>query len=117
MNIMNDKLPLIDVSNPIWLLERGNWKSSSTPSSGLLLIIIFEYSLFECITRSSLLSLEEIKLIAIVSCIFHELEFLRLFMMSFKYGLVLLRYSSNDSVLFLWPLLSYSVWLPTLKEI
>ena len=33
---------------------------------------------------------------------------LRLFMMSFKYGLLLLRYSSTDSVLFLSELLLYS---------
>ena len=35
-------------------------------------------------------------------------DFLRLFLMSFKYDLILLRYSLTDSVLFLSPLLSYS---------
>ena len=48
-------------------------------------------------------SMEEIKLF--VS------DFLRLFMMSFKYGLILLRYFSTDSILFLSPLLSYSIQL------
>ena len=64
--------------------------------------------LFECITCSSSLPLEEIELIAIVNWNFHVSDFLRLFMMSFKYGLILLRYSSTD-VLFLSPLLSYSI--------
>ena len=47
-------------------------------------------SLFESITCSSSVSLEEIKLIAIVNSIFNVSDFLRLFMMSFKYGLLLL---------------------------
>ena len=66
-------------------------------------------SLFECITHSSSLSLEEIKLIAIFNWIFHVSDFLRLFMMSFKYGLILLRYSLTDRVLFLSTLLSNSI--------
>ena len=65
-------------------------------------------SLLECITRSSSLSMEEIKLTAIVNPI-HVSDFLRLFMVSFKYGLILLRYSSTDSVLFLLLLFSYSI--------
>ena len=65
--------------------------------------------IFERITRFSLLPLEEIKFIAIVNSIFHVSDFLRLFMMSFKRGLILLRYSSIDSVLFLSPLPSYSI--------
>ena len=55
------------------------------------------------------LSIEEIKLIAIVSPSLHVSDFLRLFMMSFKYGLISLRYSSIDSVLFLWPLFLFSI--------
>ena len=66
-------------------------------------------SLFERITRSSSLSLEEMKLLAIANLIFHVPDFLRLFMMSFRYGLIKLRYSSTDSVLFLSLLLSYSI--------
>ena len=65
-------------------------------------------SLLECITRSSSLSMEEIKLTAIVNPI-HVSDFFRLFMVSFKYGLILLRYSSTDSVLFLLLLFSYSI--------
>ena len=45
----------------------------------------------------------------IVNWIFHVSDFLRLFMMSFKLGLILLRYSSTDNVLFLSLLLSYSL--------
>ena len=55
---------------------------------------------FECITSSSSVSLEDIKLIAIVNWIFHASDFLRSVMISFKYGLTLLRYSSIYSVLF-----------------
>ena len=66
---------------------------------------------FECITRSSSLSLEEIKVIAIVNGIFHVSDFSRLFIMSFKYGLTILRYSSADRVLFLSLLISYSIQL------
>ena len=52
--------------------------------------------------------MEEIKLFAIVNWIFHMSDFLGLFMMPFKYGLILLRNSSTDSVLFLLLLLFYS---------
>ena len=62
-------------------------------------------SLFECITCSSSLYMEEIKVIAVVSWIFHMSDFLRLFMMYFKYDLISLGYSSTDIVLFLSPLL------------
>ena len=51
------------------------------------------------------MSFEETKLIAIVIGIFHVSHFSR----SFRYGQVLLRYYLTDSVLFLSPLLSYSV--------
>ena len=63
--------------------------------------MISTLSLFECISHSSSLSTEEVKLFAVVYLIFHVSEFLRLFMMSFKYSLILLRYSPTDSVLFL----------------
>ena len=66
-------------------------------------------SLFECFRRFSSVNLKEIKLISIVNWIFQASDFLRSFMKSFKYGLILLRYYSFDSVLFLSPLLSYSI--------
>ena len=75
----------------------------------LWLIMISMPSLFECILCSSLLSTEEIKLFAIVSWIFYLSDSLRLFMMSFKYGLILLRCSSTDSILFLSLLVPYSI--------
>ena len=84
-------------------------KSFFVTSSASSLIMISLLSLSECIKRSWLSwSLEKIKLIAIVNWIFHVSDFLRLFMISFKYGLILLRYSSNDSV-FLLPLLLYLI--------
>ena len=90
------------------IVERNDCKSSSRTSSALSLIIIYMLSPFECITRSSSSSLEEIKLIATVSWIFYVSDFLRLSMMPFKCRLILLRYSSADSVLFLSPSLLYS---------
>ena len=74
-------------------------------------------SLFECIAHSWSLSVEKLKWFAIVNWIFHVSHFLRLFMMSFKYALILLRYSSTDMKvtvievrhLFLYPLLSCSI--------
>ena len=66
-------------------------------------------ALLSCITHSSSLPLEETKLVAIVNWIFHVSDFFRLFMMSFKYGLILLIYSLTESVLFLSPLASYSI--------
>ena len=68
-------------------------------------------SFFECITLSSSLSLEEIKLLAIVNWIFYVSDFLKLFMMAmmaFKYDLTSSRYYLSDRVLFLTPLHSYS---------
>ena len=78
-------------------------------------------SIFECITCCSSMSLEDAKLVSIFNRGFYVSDFLRLFMyyISFKYVLILLRYSSVD-VLFLPPLLSYSIKslfqkLPTLS--
>ena len=76
-------------------------------SSAPLLIMISMLSLFECITCFSSLSEEEIMVFPIVNWICHVSDFLRLYMMSFKYSLVLLRYSSGDTVLSLSPLLLY----------
>ena len=65
-------------------------------------IMISMLSLFEeWITYSVSLSMEKIKLSAIVKWISHVSGFLRLVMMSFKYGLTLIRYSSTDNDLFL----------------
>ena len=75
-------------------------------SPALSLVMISVFSFFECITHSSSLSMEEIKLLANVNWILNVSDYLRLFIMSFKYGLVFLRYSSTDSVLFLSLLLS-----------
>ena len=57
-------------------------------------------SCFEGITRSSSMSLEKIKLIAIVNKVFHVSDFLRLFMISFKYDLISLKCSLIDKFYF-----------------
>ena len=80
-------LPFMDVSNPIFCLERSDWKSSSITVSSLSLIMILMIPQFESILRSSSLSIENTKLIAIVNWIFHVSNFLTLFMVSFKYSL------------------------------
>ena len=65
-------------------------------------------SFLQCITHSLSLSLEDLKLIAITNWVLHVSDFLRL-LISFKYSLILLRQSSTDNLLFLSPLLSYSI--------
>ena len=68
-------------------------KTSSITPSASPTVMIFILSLYECITCSSLVSLEETRLIAAVNWIFHVLYFLRLFMISLKYGLISSIYS------------------------
>ena len=53
------------------------------------------------------MSLEEIKLVAIGNGVLHVSDFLRLFMMSFKYTLISSIYSLINRILFLSPLLLY----------
>ena len=68
-------------------------------------------SLFECIIRSSPVSLEEVKLIAIVNWIFYISDYLRLFIMYFKYDLISSRYSLIDRISFLSSLPLYYIKL------
>ena len=63
-----------------------------------------------CVTRSlSLIIMEEGKLLGIANRIFQVSYFLRLFLMSFKYAIILLRDFSTNSVFFLSSYLSYSM--------
>ena len=83
-------------------------QSASITSSASSLIMVSMLSLFHCIAcPSSLSSLDKVKLIVIVNWILHVSDVLRLFMVSFRYGLVLLRYFLIHSV-FLSPFLLYS---------
>ena len=94
-------LSFIDSFNLFWYLFLSDSKSSSTTSSASSFIIISMSPVFECISySSSLSSLEETKLIASINWIFYVSDFLRSFMISYKYGLILLRYSSTDSVFY-----------------
>ena len=103
-----NSLPFID--SKLFLISiLSESKTYFITSSASLLMIISMLSLFECIIRSSSLSMERIKLFAIVNWILHLSDFSRLFNMSFKYGLILLRYSSTDCALFLSVLFSYSI--------
>ena len=99
-------LPFID-SKLFWYLFLSESKSYFIASSASSLIMISMLSIFECITPSSSLSMEEITLFAIVNWIFLVSNFLRFYIKSFKYGPILLRYSSTDNVLFPSPLLLY----------
>ena len=65
-------------------------------------------SFSEFISRSSSLSMEK-KLFAIFNWVFQVLDFLRLFVLSFNSDLILLRWSSTDSVLFVSALLLFSI--------
>ena len=111
INEHNQRLIFIDSSNLFWYMFLSDSKSPFITSSNWSFILISMLSLFECLScSSSLSSLEEIKLIVIANWIFHVSDFLRSFMISFKYGLILLRYSSPDSI-FLSLLLLYSIKL------
>ena len=61
----------------LWYLVLSESKSSIT-SSASSIIMISILSLFECITRSSSLSIKKIKLFAVANWIFHVSDFLRL---------------------------------------
>ena len=99
INILKDKPTTSHFCFQFILISIFEWFKNSSAS---LLIMIYMLSLFECITNSSsLTSLEEVKLIVIVNWIFHVLHYFRPFMMSFKYCLISIRYSTTDSVSFL----------------
>ena len=83
----------MDISNPILYIESSDLKNYSIASSELSLIMVSMLSLFEYMTGYSSVSLQEVKLIAIVNWMFHESDTLTSFMISFKYGLTLLKYS------------------------
>ena len=109
-------LLLIDVFHNIWNIERSESKSFSINSSALLSVMTYISSLFEYITCSSLIGIVKR---AIVSRIFHLPDYWRLFMMSFKFDLILSRHSSIGRPLFLSLVLSYLIYflfqkLPTL---
>ena len=75
-------------SLPIWYLERTDSKTLPVTWSTLSCLMISMLSLSECITRSSRMSFEKTKRIATVNWVFHVSDFRRLFIMSFKYGLI-----------------------------
>ena len=92
-NTVNEHIYCVfNVFNLVSHLERRDWKIFSIILSHLLLIMISMWSLFQCMTSSLSLSLEEIKLIPIVNWIFLVSVFFKLFMMYFKYGLISSRY-------------------------
>ena len=97
----------------IWSTTIGMYFMKNVPN---LLPFIYSFTnspgsffaiIFRCITHSSLLSMEEITLFAIVKWTVHEPDFLRLFMMYFKHGLLLWTHSSTEYVI---PKLTYSYW-------
>ena len=79
-------LPLSVISNSNWYLEKVIESFLKIISSPLSLIMTSTLSLFECIRHSKSVSLEDIKLIANVNWVFNVSGFLRLFIISFKYG-------------------------------
>ena len=73
-----NSLPSTDSSKLFWYLFWSDLKIFSINLSASSLNMISILSLFECITHSSSLCLEEIKLIAIVYWILNVSDFLRL---------------------------------------
>ena len=84
--------------NYFWYLLRSDLKRFSITSSALPLILIYLSSLFTWIKRFSSLSLDEIKLVAIVNGAFYISTFWDY--LFFKYGITLLRYFSTDNIYF-----------------
>ena len=72
----------------IWISILSESKSYLITSFASSLIMISTFSFFECIAPSASLSIKEIKITAIVSWIFHVPDFLRLFVMPFKHGII-----------------------------
>ena len=70
---------------------------------------VYTSCLFSMFLKDNIVNIKKSEQYAIVICIFHESDSLRLLMMSYRHGLILLKYFSNDSVLNLSPLLSYLV--------
>ena len=99
MNTSKDKITTSHWCFQFSLISIKKWLRNFF--NNFICFINFKLSLFVYITRSSSWSSKDIKLIAIVNWIFHVSDVLRSFMISFKYGLILLRYSSIDSVLLL----------------
>ena len=95
MNIIDEKLTTFHWFQIILISVSEQFKTFFYNFMCFTLTIISMLSLFECITCSSSLSIDEIKLFAIANRIFHVSHFSRLFIASFKYGLILLRYSST----------------------
>ena len=108
---MENKLATFIDSKLFWYLSLSEWESLSITSGCFIVNHNFYINNFECITCSSSLSMEEIKLFAIVTWTFHVSGFLKLFMMSFRYDLILLKYSSREISLFVSSLLLYSLHL------
>ena len=85
------------------------WTRITPNTDNFYAMIISMLPLFECITHSPAVSLEEIKLITIFNWIFYMSNLLRSFMIFFKCGLISSRYSWISTILFFSPLLSYSI--------
>ena len=81
---------LIDFSNQIWYQETSELKSFLVTSSALPLIMISLLSLF-----NHFIVFRRNKINCCFFFIFHLSDVVRLFMISFKYGLILLRYFSR----------------------
>ena len=81
---------LIDFSNQIWYQETSELKSFLVTSSALPLIMISLLSLF-----NHFIVFRRNKINCCFFFIFHLPDVVRLFMISFKYGLILLRYFSR----------------------
>ena len=114
MNVIKDKRTIFHwLFQLIFISFLNDSKSFSITSftSSFIMISIWIICICHFISRSSSSSsLQKIKLIVVVNLIFHVFDFFRSTMISFIDALILLRYSSPDSV-FISPLHLYSIWL------
>ena len=101
MNTFKDKITALHWCFKSNLIPRKKWLKKLFWNFICMVINHDFFVIILWITHSLSLSLEELKLIAVVNWILHVSGFLKSFLMSFKYGLILSRYSSFDCVLFI----------------
>ena len=110
MNTIKDKIAILNWCFQLNLIFRKKWLEMFFYNpSALSLIIISMLSLFKCMTCFLSVSFPAIKLIAIFNWVFEVSDFLRLFMTSFKCGL--LRLIGSLFVFYLLPLICNNLLL------
>lgn len=113
INTMKDKTTTFHWCSQRDMMSSKKWFKKFFSKLICLLIIISVLSLSEWITRSSSTYLEEIQLTVIANWIFLVWFYLRLFMVSFKFGLISSMYSLIDSLILIVITFMYNIVVAT----